>query len=293
MLGIAAVYFAAGRLGLYFASIHASASPVWPPTGIALAALLLFGLRVWPAIFVGAWLVNVTTSGWPLTSLGIACGNTLEAAVGAHLINRFANGRLAFERSQDIFKFAALAALLSTSVSATIGVASLALGGHATWPQYTSIWLTWWLGDAVGTLVVAPFLLLWRQHRDLRELRRRPGEAVLLALAVLLTGWAVFGNLAPAGLRNAPVAFMCIPTLLWAVFRFGPPETATVVVGLSGLAVLGTLRGHGPFAGGTANESLLFLQAFMGTMIITLMPIASLVRDRSRRDGHLRLDGRH
>jgi PAS domain S-box-containing protein len=288
MLSIAAVYFAAGRLGLYFASIHASASPVWPPTGIALAALLLFGLRVWPAIFVGAWLVNVTTSGWPLTSLGIAGGNTLEAAVGAQLINRFANGPLAFERSQDIFKFAALASLLSTSVSATIGVASLALGGHAAWLQYTSIWLTWWLGDAVGTLVVAPFLLLWRQHRDLRELRRRPGEAVLLALAVLLTGWAVFGNLAPAGLRNAPVAFMCIPTLLWAVFRFGPPETATVVVGLSGLAVLGTLRGHGPFVGGTANESLLFLQAFMGTMIITMMPIASLVRESKRAAESLR-----
>src|SRR5436853_271079 len=181
---LAIIYVIAGKIGLNLASLHASASPVWPPTGIALAALLLFGLRVWPAIFVGAWLVNVTTSGWPLTSLGIACGNTLEAAVGAHLINRFANGRLAFERSQDIF--------------------------------------------------------------------------------------------------------MCIPTLLWAVFRFGPPETATVVVGLSGLAVLGTLRGHGPFAGGTANESLLFLQAFMGTMIITLMPIASLVRESRRAAESLR-----
>ena len=279
MLGIATVYFVAGRLGLHFASIHASASPVWPPTGIALAAMLLFGSRVWPAIFVGAWLVNFTTSGWPLTSLGIASGNTLEAAIGAYLVDRFANGRLAFERSQDIFKFAALAALLSTSLSATMGVASLALGGHAAWAQFTSIWLTWWLGDAVGTLVVAPFLLLWRQHRHLRELRRRPGEAILLALAVLLTGWAVFGSLAPAGLRNAPVAFMCIPTLLWAVFRFGPPETATVIIGLSALAVSGTLRGHGPFVGGTANESLLFLQAFMGTMVITLMPIAALVRE--------------
>ena len=288
IVGVAAVYFLAGRLGLYFAFVHASASPVWPPTGIALAALLLLGLRVWPAIFVGAFLVNFTTSGWPLTSLGIAGGNTLEAVVGAYLVNRFANGPLAFQRSHDIFKFAALAALLSTSVSATIGVASLALGGHAAWAKYTTIWLTWWLGDAVGTLVVAPLLLLWRQREDFRILRRRPGEAALLALAILLTGWAVFGNLAPVGLRNGPVAFMCIPTLLWAVFRFGPPETATVIVALSALAVSGTLRGHGPFVGGTTNESLLFLQAFIGTMVVTLMPIAALVREGRRAGESLR-----
>src|SRR2546422_4700450 len=143
------VYFIAGKLGLMLASLHASASPVWPPAGIALAALLVLGYRVWPAIFVGAFLVNVTTAGNIFTSLGIASGNTLEALCGAWLVNKFANGARAFDRPQDVFKFA-LAALISTTVSATCGVSSLAAGGFAQWSSYWPIWLTWWLGDTSG-----------------------------------------------------------------------------------------------------------------------------------------------
>ena len=121
------IYFIAGKLGLKLAFLHASASPVWPPAGIALAALLLLGYRVWPAIFVGAFLVNATTAGNIATSLGIAAGNTLEALSGAWLVNRFAGGTRVFDRAQDVFKFA-LAAMLSTLVSPTLGVTTLALG---------------------------------------------------------------------------------------------------------------------------------------------------------------------
>src|ERR687888_2762079 len=131
LIGILAViYFVAGKLGLMLASLHASASPVWPPAGIALAALLLLGYRAWPAIFVGAFLVNMTTAGNVATSLVIATGNTLEGLVGAWLVNRFAGGTNVFRRSQDIFKFMGLAAGLSTMLSATLGVTSLALGGY-------------------------------------------------------------------------------------------------------------------------------------------------------------------
>ena len=112
------------------AFLHVSASPVWPPTGMALAGLLVFGIRFWPAIFVGAFLVNLTTAGSVWTSLGIAMGNTLEGVVGAVLVNRFANGRNAFDNTRDTFKFFLLAGLFSTTVSATLGVGSLALGGH-------------------------------------------------------------------------------------------------------------------------------------------------------------------
>src|SRR5207302_4701333 len=108
------VYFVAGKLGLKLAFLQASASPVWPPAGIALAALLVLGYRVWPAIFVGAFLVNVTTAGNIFTSLGIASGNTLEALCGAWLVNKLANGARVFDRPQDVFKFA-LAALISTT----------------------------------------------------------------------------------------------------------------------------------------------------------------------------------
>src|SRR5258708_33524747 len=128
---LAAVYFIAAKLGLKLAFLHVSATPVWPPTGIALAACLALGFRVWPGGFAGAFLANLTTAGSALTSLGIATGNTLEGAVGAWLVRRLAGGLRSFYRPQDVFQFAALAGLVGTTVSATFGVTSLSLGGYA------------------------------------------------------------------------------------------------------------------------------------------------------------------
>src|SRR5262249_28039836 len=136
------VYFIVGKLGLMLASLHASASPVWPPAGIALAALLLLGYRVWPAIFIGAFLVNLTTAGNAGTSFAIATGNTFEALAGAWLVNRFASGKSFCDRPQGIFKFA-IAAALSTIISPALGVTGLALAGFADWTKYGVIWLTW------------------------------------------------------------------------------------------------------------------------------------------------------
>src|ERR1700722_9251663 len=135
---LAGVYFISGKLGLTLAFVHPSATPVWPPAGIALAALLLFGYELWPAIFVGAFLVNITTAGSPLVCLGIASGNTLEALVGAWLVNRYARGRNAVYSTPDIFKFALLGGLVSTCIAATLGVSSLVLGGFAHWADYTA-----------------------------------------------------------------------------------------------------------------------------------------------------------
>src|SRR6266850_2565308 len=155
-LGVGVVYFLAGKLGLAYAIVHASATPVWPPTGIALAAVLLLGRGVWPAIFAGAFVVNLTTAGSVLSSLGIAAGNTLEALVGAFLVERFAGGAAAFERAKDIFKFVALAGFVSTTVSATIGVTTLALTGNARWsafrfgPRLTSALLVLLAAISVG-----------------------------------------------------------------------------------------------------------------------------------------------
>src|SRR5262245_15890271 len=128
LLAVGAAYYGAGKLGLSLAFVNASATAVWPPAGIAVAALLMFGTRVWPAILVSAFFVNLTTTGTIATSIAIAVGNTLEGVIAAHLVRRYASGTEAFEHTQDIFKFAAVASL-STMVSATIGVASLVLGG--------------------------------------------------------------------------------------------------------------------------------------------------------------------
>ncbi|HTU00501.1 MAG TPA: MASE1 domain-containing protein, partial [Candidatus Sulfotelmatobacter sp.] len=136
LLGLAALYIVAAKFGLHFAFVHVSATPVWPPAGIALAALLLLGYQLWPAVFVGAFVANITTAGSIATSVGIATGNTLEAVIGALLVNRFAQGRAAFNRPLDVFKFAMLAGLGSTAVSATVGVTSLSLGGYARWADY-------------------------------------------------------------------------------------------------------------------------------------------------------------
>src|ERR1044071_2950152 len=131
-IALAAIYFVAGKFSLKLAFLHASASPVWPPAGIALAALLVFGFRLWPSIFIGAFLVNITTAGNVFTSLGIATGNTLEALVGAWLIERFAGGVRVFERAYDVFKFA-FAAAGSASISSSIGLTGLAFLGFASW----------------------------------------------------------------------------------------------------------------------------------------------------------------
>src|SRR5436309_15370457 len=128
---LAAMYFVAARYGLRLAYVHPSATPIWPPTGIALAAMLVLGYRVWPGVLIGAFLANIMTAGTAATSLGIAIGNTLEGGVGAYLGNRFAGGQKAFEQAQDDFRFAVLAAVGSTTVTGTVGLASRRLTGFA------------------------------------------------------------------------------------------------------------------------------------------------------------------
>src|SRR5499427_295716 len=144
---LVAIYFAAGKVGLMLAFVNTNVTAVWPPTGIALAAFLLLGNQIWPGILLGAFLVNLTNSGSIPASTAIAVGNTLEAFIGAQLVNRFAHGCEAFKRPYDIFKFALLAGVLSTMVSATFGATSLVLSGLAVGANYQLIWLTWWLGD--------------------------------------------------------------------------------------------------------------------------------------------------
>jgi signal transduction histidine kinase/ActR/RegA family two-component response regulator len=275
------VYFVAGKLGLKLAFLHASASPVWPPAGIALAVLLVLGYRVWPAIFIGAFLVNATTAGNILTSLGIATGNTLEALCGACLVNRFAGGTRVFDRAQDVFKFA-LAAMVSTLISPTIGLTSLELGDFASWANYGPIWLTWWLGDAAGVLVVAPFILLWSISSPQRWTRREAVEVGILLLLLVCLGEIVFGGWSSISAKNYPISFICGPVVLWTAFRFSQRETATGIFILSAIAIWGTLQGSGPFIMQTENQSLLTLQAWTAVLTITAMALAAAMAERRR-----------
>lgn len=279
------VYIIAGKLGLQLAFVHPSATAVWPPTGIALAALLVWGYRVWPGIFIGAFLVNVATEGSTATSVGIAMGNTLEGLMGAYLVNRFAHGCQAFDRPTDVFKFAALAGVGSTLVSATIGVGSLAWGGYADWVNYGAIWRTWWLGDMAGALIVAPVLILWSTSLRVHWHWEQAMEAALVGLLIVLVGYSVFGGLVFSQLQHYPLEVLCVPLLVWTAFRFTPREAATATLLISGFAIVGTLRGYGPFAREMPHESLLLLQTFMGIMaIIALSVVAAVPKHRRSED---------
>ena len=295
ILALSGVYFCAGKFGLSLAFVNASASAVWPPTGLALAALLLGGYRLWPGIFLGAVAVNLvtllqsTSQGAVTTAFGIAIGNTLEAVLGAALVQRFANGVNAFERTQTVFKFVALAAIVSTLVSATFGVTSLCLAGRAGWHEYGSVWLTWWLGDMVSDLIVAPLLLTWLAGGFSRLKLVPRAEAACLLLALLAIGGVVFLGKNPFSGRNQPLEYLAIPPLLWAAFRFGSRGAVTTAAIMSGIAVWGTLDGFGPFATGNRNESLLLLQSFMGTITLTGLVLATVISERKKAEQRLQI----
>lgn len=282
------LYFGAGKLGLSLALVNPSATTVWPPAGIALAAFLLFGEYVWPGIFLGAFLVNISTSGLLLPSFTIAIGNTLEGLVGAYLVNRFAHGSQAFGRAQDVLKYGLLAGVISTAIGANIGVTSLLWNGLAVQADAVAVWITWWLGDAAGILVIAPLLILWASPKKFSWTAAQVLEAIFLLLSLIVVTLAIFSNLSPLGANNYPLEFMLAAWIIWAAFRFGPRETATVTVVISAVAIWGTLQGFGPFARSNPNESLLLLQGFMGTVAITSLMMAALVSERQQIETALR-----
>ena len=275
------VYFIAGKFGLMLASLHVSASPVWPPAGIALGALLVLGYRAWPAIFIGAFFVNVTTAGNVATSLAIASGNTLEAFCGAWLVNRFAGGTTVFDRPQSVFTFA-LAAAVSTIIGPAFGVTSLALAGFADLANYGAIWLTWWLGDATGDLLIAPLIILWSIPSKRRWNRREAVEVGILLLILFVLSEAVFGGWLAISAKNYPIAFICGPIVIWMAFRFTQRETASGIFILSAIAIWGTLHGFGPFLGETENQSLLVLQSWTAVLTITAMALSAGMAERRR-----------
>lgn len=279
---VTVVYIGAAKLGLSMAFLHASVSPVWPPTGVAIAAVLLLGYRVSPAILLGALIANLAT-GVPIgTAAGIAVGNTLEAASAAYLMQRFVGTRNPFGRAKDVWKFALIAGLLSPMVSATIGNASLCLGGAAQWENFETLWLTWWLGDGSGALVVAPFLFTWLEKPHERWSAPRVAEAALLLLVLFVIASVVFGGFAPTRAANYPLGHLTIPILLWAAFRFGPRGASTSIVVLAGIATLGTARGLGPFAEHDLNESLLLLQVFLVAVAIAALVLAGIATEHKR-----------
>ena len=293
LFGLGVTYFVLAKIGLTLASIHPSASPIWPPTGLALAAVVVRGYRVWPAIFLAALVANATTAGSIYTSSAIALGNTLEALVGGYLISRWSGGLRIFDSPAGVARFA-LIALAATPISATIGVGSLTLAGYADSAHIASTWVTWWLGDLAGALVITPVIVLWARS----SLRRDSGKdfveaGTVLALAILI-GVLAFSPLIEQTPSRDPLGFLAVLPLMWAALRCGQRDTATVALVLSGFAVWGTMAGEGPFAGSTLNDAFLLLLMYMISTSVPTLALsadASLHRrtERSLREAHAEL----
>lgn len=275
------VYFISGKFGLSLAFENSSATAIWPPTGIALAAFLLFGYRIFPAIFLGAFFVNFTNTGSLATSLGIAVGNMWEGFTGAYLINRFCGGLNVFDKPQNIFKFAFLVVSFSTIISATIGTLSLLLSGFLASTDYQETWLTWWLGDIGGALIFAPIIILWATKRHFLLRKGKFFEAILLLMALIVVGEVVFGSVLPFPYL---LPYLCMPVMMWIVLRRTQTETITAVFIVFIIVTMNTLQRMGPFAaaGVTISQSLHLSQLFLATISIMMLAVSAIVTDRKK-----------
>jgi PAS domain S-box-containing protein len=285
---VAVAYFLLAKLGLQLASINPSASPIWPPTGVALAAVLLGGLRIWPAIFAGAFAANATTAGTLETSAVIAVGNTLEGVVGGYLIARWCGGTGAFATPARVAKFAIVCAGVPTIISASIGVSTLCVAGFADWANFIPIWITWWLGDAAGAVVVTPVIVLWAATRWRSIGWKEAGDIAMVLGCALAVGLVAFSPLLPRSEYTSPLGFLAILPLVLAALRRGPRETATVGLLLATFAVWATIAQAGPFGQIGLNASFLLLLTFMLSVSVPSLALSADVEMRRRSEEDLR-----
>jgi signal transduction histidine kinase/ActR/RegA family two-component response regulator len=287
---IALAYFIAAKLGLSMAFVAEQVTVVWPPTGIALSALILLGNWIWPGIWLGAFAANATANEPIGVALGIASGNTLEALAGVWLLRRVGFDE-ALVRLRDVLALILVAAVVSTTISATIGGLSLVLGGLQPWTSFRSLWTHWWLGDAIGALLVAPAILTWACRRSSISLSRRRAEAAILIAGVMVIGQIIFSDRFETTAPVHQLAYLVFPFLVWAALRFGQRGTATVILLASAMTIWGTVRGLGPFSGPSVSISLIQLQIFMAVVAVTALMLAAALAEH--RTAELRRSADH
>ena len=272
---VGVLYYVAARLSLRVALVGSSVTPVWPPSGIALVAMLVFGRRVLPGIYLAALAVNLPLSPPTWTALVIALGNTLAPLVAYELLllTRF---DLSLARLRDAIALVFLAALGAMTVSATIGTTVLrlshSLGGHAYW----TTWSVWWTGDAMGILVFTPFLLLLVRARPTRPVPwGRLVEAVVLFGGAGVVSVAVFRN-------HLQLLFLVFPFLIWAAWRFEQRGATPVTLIITVIAVWAAVNDIGPFAHGTLLDKMIRLQSFNGSVALTAFFLGAVTAERAR-----------
>jgi PAS domain S-box-containing protein len=282
---LAALYFGSAKLGIELSVAQGVITPVWIPTGLSLAALLLFGYRLWPGVAIGALIANATSDLSFVLAAFIAVGNTLEAVVGTYLLKRvgFDNS---LERVRDVLALVVFGAFVGTAVSATNGVATLWLGGELAGSDLDSSWLLWWFGDAIGALLVAPALLTWFSPRKSQASGRLP-EGVVLVAVVGVTSAIVFLG----GSWKYP--YILFPLLVWAAIRFKQVGATTSVLIVGIIGTIGTVEGAVPIGEVSRTQSVQILQALIAVVGIAIYIIAATIAERDYARGEMQraLDG--
>jgi PAS domain S-box-containing protein len=267
------------------------ATAVWPASGIALAGVLIVGYRVWPGIWVGAFLANLGDFFAPanqssltthlVVSSAIASGSTLQALLGAYLIRLLMGDESPLDRARSVFQFIGVA-LLMCLVASTIGVTTLYIVGLTSWENYGFNWLTWWLGDLMGVLVVTPLGLAWSRPLNFAVEPRRLAEAgLLLGVLVGMSLW-VSGRWTLWGEDTRLLKYMTVPLLAWAAFRFGPRGATSALLPIWGIAVWGTANNQGAWVRETLNDSIMLLQTYVGVLAVTALTISGVLAERRR-----------
>ncbi|HEU4559285.1 MAG TPA: MASE1 domain-containing protein [Longimicrobium sp.] len=279
---LALAYFVAGRVGLSLAFVHANASPVWPPSGVALAGLLLMGRRYWPAVYVAAVAVTLTTGVALPYAMMAGVGNVLDAVIGAWLLGRVWRVRTSLAGVRDVLRFVPLAALPGPAASALFGVGGLLLWGMLPWERAPATALVWWTGNGTGVLVAAPLILAWAAARRPLGRRHTLELAVAVAGAVLVTVVAFHGRGGWYG-ASVPLSYAVFPFVTWAAMRMGlrGASTVTAAVAFAGVA-RAALVIDGPLSAADAQQALLFVQAYLALVSMTGLVLAALTHERRR-----------
>ncbi len=271
---VAAAYVAGAKFGFTFAFATKQVTAIWPPTGIALAALLLWGYRVWPGIWLGAFISNIFSAEPAWTAAAIATGNTLAPVFGNFLLRRFGQFENALERVRDVLLLAVLGACVAMTVSATNGVIDLAVARIIPWSSVSSVWWVWWTGDAMGVLFVTPLLLTWITSVTRKE-RAEGGrfELALLGVTVVAASWVSF-------LTTYPLRLSVYPFVIWAALRFRQRETTAAIAIVGGIAIWATTHGAGPWGTGSLDSRLVALDSWIAVFAITGLVLGAVSAEK-------------
>jgi signal transduction histidine kinase len=284
ILILAGLYAVCAKLGLLFPLLNQEVTLLWPASGIGLAALLLWGYRLWPGIVLGTFISMAITHASLIFGIGVTLGYTLEALLGTYLLRRLQfDNRLASVRDVLLFVFAGIG--VSALAGATVGIISGKLAGIG-FPQPPGPTLSiWWLGDAMGALVAAPFFLTWVEPVALPAVSKaRLIESLLLFVILVSVSLVVFAEPALSHAARYPLAYLISPLLLWAAFRFEMRGATTAIFVVVLFAVWGTVQGIGPFSGPSPHKNLVLLWAFTSVMAVTTLVLTAMIVERRRVD---------